>query len=159
MRITHLRFLAALAALVAVLTVAGCSSSDESADATTTTAPSTCEAVQGLSDSITTLVSSDTLGGGTEAIDAALADVETAAQEVGDVAGDQFSSDVDALTEAIDNLASTLGELGSDASLGDTISALGTDANDVVEAFSTLATDVGDSLSDCELTTPSTVGS
>ncbi len=144
-------------ALVGVLALAGCSSSDESADATTTTAPSTCDAVQNLADSVATLISSDTLSGGKDAIDAALADVESAAQELGDVAGDALSSDVDTLTQALDALESSVSDLGSGAGVSDTVSALGTDITALVQAVDGLVSSASSELSDCQISAPTTV--
>lgn len=144
-------------AVIGTLALAGCSSSNDTA-ATTTTAPDTCAAVQVLSDSIATLVSSDTLSGGQAAIQSALDEVTSSADELANVAGDQLSSDVDALTQALDGLSSALGDLGSDATLGDTLTALGTSVNDVVSAFGTLTSDASAELSNCDITTPTTVG-
>ena len=146
----------AIVALVGVLALAGCSSSDESADATTTTAPSTCDAVQGLADSVATLISTDTLSGGTDAIDAALSDVESAAQELGDVAGDALSSDVDTVTQALDALESSVSDLGSGESVSDTVSALTSDITALVQAVDGLVSSAGSELSDCSISPPTT---
>ena len=151
--------LAVLAVLVSLGTAACSSSSESAGDATTTTsAPSTCEAVQSLADSIGALVSTDTLSGGKSSIDAAIATVQSALTEVGDVAGQQLSSDVDAISQALDGLSSSVGDLSSGESLGDTLSAIGTSLNDVVDAFDTLVSDASTELSNCQITTPSTVG-
>lgn len=141
-------------AIVAVLALAGCSSSDESADATTTTAPSTCDAVQGVADAAATLISSDTLGGGRDAIEAALTDVESAVQQLSDVAGDALSSDVDALTQALDDLQSSVSDLGSDAGATETVSALTDSFTEVVQAVDALVVSAGDELADCSISPP-----
>ncbi len=143
--------LVAVVAVVAVLALAGCSSSDESADATTTTVPSTCDAVQGVADSVANLISSDTLGGGRDTIEAALSDVESSVQELGDVAGDALSSDVDTLTQALDDLQSAVSDLGGDASAADTVSALTDSITAVVQAVDSLVVSAGNELADCSI--------
>ena len=151
----HLVRVGAVAALL-FLAGAGCSSSDDSAATTTTTEISTCTAMQDLSTSLSTLLSQDTLTGGTEAIQAAFTDVQTSFDQVEASASSDFGDDVDALSQALDQLSSAIGDLGTDEGAAATLSAVGGAANDALTAFDTLSTDVTSQTSGCDLTTPTT---
>ena len=155
----HRRFFGAIAvATTVLLAAAGCSSSgDSSADATTTTAPSTCDSMQALSTAMTSLVSEETVAGGKAGIESALADVQTAFDQVKTSASSDFGDDVDALSQALDELSTAVSGLTSGDGLVATVSAIGTAANQTVAAYGTLATDVSAQSSDCDLTTPSTI--
>ncbi len=152
----HLARVAALGATLLLVAV-GCSSGDDSAATTTTTEISTCAAMQALSTSLGTLVSQDTLTGGTEAIQAAFTDVQTSFDQVEASASSDFGDDVDALSQALDQLSSAISGLGGDEGAAATLRAIRGAANDTLTAFDTLSTDVSSQTSGCDLTTPTTV--
>jgi hypothetical protein len=152
----HLLGPSLLVSIALALGLAGCSDDTETA-ATTSTTPSTCTAVQDLTTALSTLLSTDTLSGGQSAIDAALADVQNALDEVDTSASADFGDDIEAVSSALDELSGAVDDLGTDESLGDTLTALGTTINAVVDSFATLSADVSAELSDCEVATPTTV--
>ena len=148
--------LVALGAVVAVVALARLSCSGGAAHGPPTPPPGTCGPREGVADSVATLISSDTLGGGRDAIETALSDVESSLQELGDVAGDALSDDVDTLTQAFDDLEAAVGDVGSDASASDTVSSLTDSITAVVQAVDGLVASAGDELADCSISPPTT---
>jgi chromosome segregation ATPase len=122
---------------VALLT--GCGSSDEE-----TAQDRYCEAGESLQTSITALTELNLIAEGTNALKAALADIEDDLDDLKDAANEAAEVEVDALEDAVDDFEDALSSLGDEITT-DNVSGVATAVRDV----STAAQAVYLTLADC----------
>lgn len=132
-------------------TLAACGSSSSKSSSTTTTTPSTCTALQKLQSSVDALKSINVAQQGTDGVKSALDDVKQAAEGVKQSASKEFSSDVDALQQAIQTFGDDVSNGKGSQSVVDYIDKLGNDISAIGNAFDRLSSSAKTQLSNCDL--------
>jgi hypothetical protein len=101
---------AAVAALLALGTIAGCSSETNTAATTTTASPSQqyCDAWSGLITSFQAYDQIDVVQGGIDSVRTYFDNLKTAAKKLADTSDAQLEPAVDSFNAALDNLGTTL---------------------------------------------------
>jgi hypothetical protein len=144
----HRASLAIVLALVAV-TVLGCGSGSGSpSPSLSQTASSSasnsamCAAAANLRSSLTALTQVDLRSTGTTGLQAAVANVQSAAQQLKTAASATYGSDVDALTSSLTTLSQTVTALGDQPSLGAALVQIGIQLAAVSAAGAKLGSDL-----------------
>lgn len=137
------RFAAPLLALALTsLVLVGCSDDDDE--------PSACAELQDAADGVRELGSTELIADGTDAARQELDDISDDLAEAKSAAGDQFGDEIDAVESAIDDVTSTISDLG-DTPISEIGSELTSGLEQVQSAWDDLAASVDADLGDCDL--------
>jgi cytochrome c556 len=130
---------ALVVSLLLVVGVGACSDDEEPT--------AVCGARDDLSAAITALGDVDALTEGRDAVDAAVDDLQSALDEVGEATSDDVEDEVDAAQAALDDVIDTVGSLGDESSPGEALEAV----SDSLSTFATaVAAVVGELDEDCD---------
>jgi hypothetical protein len=121
-----------------------CTDSDET---------STCDSLQGLANSVNDLVNIDVVAEGTDGLDEALQTLEKSWQAVESDSADQFGSEVQALSDSVDNTAETVASFGDAESLSSGAAEISAAFDGIEAAWVSLKTAAATELADCDLST------
>jgi PKD repeat protein len=110
-------------------------------DLLTVTAPPLsdfCQSVQGLGDAVDRLIDPDTVTGGLDGVRAALAEIQSAFDEVRSTATDEYTDEVERVGNAIAAVQSAVDDISSGASTQEIVSSLAGAALEVTAAVNAL---------------------
>jgi len=129
--------------LIGAIAIFAIACGDDDNDSTATPTPSVCDAEEALDQAVTNLTDLDVVSEGTNALNAAVADVKTELGDLKTAVGSDVADEVDALDTAVSDAEETLSGIDNDATLNEKIDA-------VQSAFTGVATagaDLKDALS------------
>ncbi len=129
--------------LIAAIAIFAIACGDDDNDSSATPTPSVCDAEEALDQAVTNLADLDVVSEGTNALNAAVADVKTELGDLKTAVGSDVADEVDALDTAVSDAEETLSGIDNDATLNEKIDAV----QSAFTGVATAAADLKDALS------------